>query len=76
MEILLPIHNNDELGYALLEALRQCKGAEDWSGECSDQVALPLKKGGYLNLGITDSDAAEHPYTLWGRTTTWTRDAQ
>ena len=44
--------------HRLISALRQFKGAIDYSGDCSSQVLFKLANGHNLRIGITDDDVS------------------
>ena len=54
----------DEQANDLIHFLKQVPGAVSYDGEVSSQVVLPLKNGGHIRIGITDSDVAEEQ-GLW-----------
>lgn len=56
-ELKLNIQIVDERsGIDLITALKTVSGALVYDGDASIQVLLPLASGGYLRVGMTDSD--------------------
>ena len=50
---IMEIEKNE---FKFLKELLEIEGAFDYSGNCSSQVVIPKKNGGFIRIGITDDD--------------------